>query len=205
MHPRPPPPDYWYISFFFLVGPDPLHEIAVTAFSRSPLGCADTFSFQYLPSTPRISQSIYPLSPRFLAVAFPFLLSLLLLLSCTRQTPLWTVPLLGLVNSFIFARLRYPILLQLALLLFSPTQPYQLWRATSFLARSCRRGEGLSFVLQYRLRHTVFMLPETDKRRTQSKQKTKQARNHPISSAHFVVSGGACITYMPYRISGYPI
>ena len=50
----PPPPDYWYISFVFLVVPGPLHEIAASAFSRSPLGRADTFTFQYIPSTPRI-------------------------------------------------------------------------------------------------------------------------------------------------------
>ena len=42
------------ISLSFLVGPGPLHEIAVSAFSRSPFRRADTFSFQYLPSTPRI-------------------------------------------------------------------------------------------------------------------------------------------------------
>ena len=34
----PPPPDYWHTSFFFLVGLGPLHEIAVSAFSRSPFG-----------------------------------------------------------------------------------------------------------------------------------------------------------------------
>ena len=62
MHPRPPPLDYLFISFF-LVGPGPLHEIAFSAFSRSPLGRANTFSFQYLPSTPRISLSVSPLSP----------------------------------------------------------------------------------------------------------------------------------------------
>ena len=49
-----------YISFFFLVGPGPVHEIDVLAFSSSPLGRADTFSFQYLQSTPRISLSASP-------------------------------------------------------------------------------------------------------------------------------------------------
>ena len=49
-------------------------------------------------------------------------------MSCTRQTSLYTVqPLLGLpLNPSIFFRLRYPILFQLALLLFSPMQSYQL-------------------------------------------------------------------------------
>ena len=44
----PPPPDCWYISFFFLADPGPLHEIAVSAFSRSPLGRENTFSFLIL-------------------------------------------------------------------------------------------------------------------------------------------------------------
>ena len=38
VHPLPPPLNYWYTSFFFLAGPDPLHEIAVSAFSRMSLG-----------------------------------------------------------------------------------------------------------------------------------------------------------------------
>ena len=88
VHPCPPPPDYWCISFFFLVGPGPLHEIAVSAFSRSPLGRADTFLFQYLASTPRISPSAYPLSPYFLALTFPFLLLFPIFISCARHTSL---------------------------------------------------------------------------------------------------------------------
>ena len=40
-------------SFFFLAGPGPLHEIAVSAFSRSPLGRENTFSFLFLLLTPR--------------------------------------------------------------------------------------------------------------------------------------------------------
>ena len=48
----PPPLDFWYTSFFFLAGPCPLHEIAVSAFSRSPLGRANTFSFLFLLLTP---------------------------------------------------------------------------------------------------------------------------------------------------------
>ena len=68
MHPRPATPDYWCVSLFFLVGPGPVHEIAVSAFSRSPLGRANTFSFQYLSSTPCISPSASPLSPSLLAL-----------------------------------------------------------------------------------------------------------------------------------------
>ena len=43
-------------NIFYLVGPGPPHEIAVSAFSRSPLGRADTFSFQYIPSNPYICE-----------------------------------------------------------------------------------------------------------------------------------------------------
>ena len=76
------------VYLFFLVGPGPLHEIAVSAFSRSPFGRADTFSFQHLPSTPHISLIASPISHYFLALAFSFLLLFLQLLSCTRQASL---------------------------------------------------------------------------------------------------------------------
>ena len=74
------------------------------------------------------------LSPFFLAllVAFPFFLYFFLLLSCIRQTSLWIVPFLGLLNPSTFSQQRYPILVQLALLLLSPVQPYQLWLAALF-------------------------------------------------------------------------
>ena len=60
-----------YLSF--LAGPNPLHEIAVSALSRKPLGRANTFSFLVLLLTPRKYQSVPPLSPCFLALAFPLL------------------------------------------------------------------------------------------------------------------------------------
>ena len=48
----PPPSGYWYTSFFFLAVPGPLHEIAVSAFSRSPLG-RDCFFHSYsFPQSP---------------------------------------------------------------------------------------------------------------------------------------------------------
>ena len=129
----PPPPDYWHTSFFFLAGPGPLHEIAVTAFSRSPLGRANTFSFLFLLLTPRKS----------LECSSPFTLFLIASLSRISifyftsvlypQTSLWTASLLGfLLYPSMLYRLRYPTLFQLALLLLSPIQPYQLWLATSF-------------------------------------------------------------------------
>ena len=131
----PPPPDYWPTSFFFLAGPGPLHEIAVSAFLRSPLGRANSFSFLFLLLIPRKSLSVSPLSPCFLALAFPLFLYFLLLLSCTPQTSLWTVYLLGfLLQPCVLSRLCYPTVSQLALLLPSPIHPYQLWLATSFSA-----------------------------------------------------------------------
>ena len=119
-----------------LVGPGPLHKIAVSAFSRSPSGRADTFSFQYLPQPPHVSKCF-----SFFTLFLSASLSLSSIVhfasvSCTRQISLWTVPLLGFLNPSIFSRLRYPILFQLAIFLFSPIQPYQLWLATSFLAYS---------------------------------------------------------------------
>ena len=123
VHPRPSRPGYWSISFLFLVGPGPLHEIAVSAFSRSLLGHANAFSFQYLPST--------------LHICFKCFSSFTLFLSASLSLP--AKLLYGqylLINPSMFSRPRYPILFQLALSLFSPIQPYQLWLATSFLAYS---------------------------------------------------------------------
>ena len=134
MHPRPPPLDFWYISFFCLVGPGPLHEIAISAFRVVHSAVQIRFHSNIFPQPPEYISSVCRLAPYFLALAFPFLLSFLLLLSCTRQTSLWTVPLLGLIYASIFSRLFYPMLFHFALLLFSPIQPYQLWLANSFLA-----------------------------------------------------------------------
>ena len=94
-------------------------------------------SFQYVPSTPRISLKCSPRSPHFLPLTSPFLLFFLLLLSRTRRICVQTVYLFGLLlTPSIFSRLRCPIFFQLALLSFSLIQPYQLWLATSFLAYS---------------------------------------------------------------------
>ena len=76
------------LVYLFLLsgGSRPLHEIAVSAVSRSPLCRADRYvSFQYLPSTPRSSLSACSISHLFLALAFPFFY---FFLSCTRQTSL---------------------------------------------------------------------------------------------------------------------
>ena len=59
----------------FLAGPGPLHEIAVSAFLRSPLGRANTFSFLFLFLTLRqsLKWNISSLSPWILALAFPLI------------------------------------------------------------------------------------------------------------------------------------
>ena len=47
LKPRPPP-DYWNIFFCWIVRPSPLHKTEASDFSPSPLGRADTSSFQRL-------------------------------------------------------------------------------------------------------------------------------------------------------------
>ena len=128
----PPPLHSWYTSFFVLVGPGSLHEFAVSAFSRFPLGRATTFvPYIFLPA--RISRRSSPFT-LFLGASLSLVLSFLSLLSCTPQTYLWTAYLLGfLLCPSILSRLRCPSLFQLAVLLLSPIHLYQLWLAFSFL------------------------------------------------------------------------
>ena len=75
-----PPPGYWYTSFFFLAGPGYLLEIAVAAFSRSPLGCANTLSFLLLRPISRTSLKCFFF--RFHLLFLSANLSLLPTLSC---------------------------------------------------------------------------------------------------------------------------
>ena len=106
MYRIPPPPTYWLT---LLAGPGPLHENEVAAFSRSPLGRANTFSFPSLLVTPRISLNVPPCSPSFLALDFTRLLSPIKRLACTPQACLWTGPLLGFfLGPSRSVRLRYP-------------------------------------------------------------------------------------------------
>ena len=65
----PPPSDYWYTPFFFLASPGPLHENAVSAFSRSPLDRANTFSFLSVILAPRTSLNVLRTSRCLLALA----------------------------------------------------------------------------------------------------------------------------------------
>ena len=67
LHLLPPPPGFWYTPFFFLAGPSSLHEIAVSAFQRSPLGRANTFSFLPLRVTPRMCLECFSDSTLFLS------------------------------------------------------------------------------------------------------------------------------------------
>ena len=116
------------ISFFFLASPGRLHQIAVSAILRSPLGGANKLLFLSLRLTPRIClSSVSPISPCFLALAFPFFLSFLPLMPCTRQTSLRTSSLLAFLSCpSILSQLSYPTLFQLALRLLSPIQLHQL-------------------------------------------------------------------------------
>ena len=75
---------------FFLAGPGPLPETAVSTFSRIPMGRANTFSFLFLLLTPRISLEVFLLFHLFLSLACPFFPPFLLLLYITPQTSLWT-------------------------------------------------------------------------------------------------------------------
>ena len=72
MHLLPPPPGYCYASFFVLAGPGHLHEIAVSAFTRSPLGRANKYSMLSLRLIPRMPIRVSPISRCFSALAFPF-------------------------------------------------------------------------------------------------------------------------------------
>ena len=135
MHLLPPLPDYWYTSFFFLAVTGHLHETAVSAFSRSLLGGANTFLFPSLRLIPRKPKGFSDFT-LFLSASLPLLsiLSSTVLLRCTSQTSLRTSSLLGLlIYHSILSQLRFPTLFQLALLVFSPIQLYQLWLALFWL------------------------------------------------------------------------
>ena len=127
-----PLPFFWQIEV-------PYTKSQLQHFRVAHWAVQNTLSFPSIILTPPISVSIPPLLPYFLSLAFPFLLSFLLLLSCTLE--LLYGQYLFLVSSYkicasILSRLRYLTLFQLALLLLSPIQPSQPWLATTFLACS---------------------------------------------------------------------
>ena len=102
-----------------------VHWAVQVRFHSYPLSFSPTYIFKHSSSL-----SMFPRDTLSLV-------SILSLQSCTPQTSVWTTDLLGfLLCPSILSRLRYPTFFQLALLLLSPIQPYQLWLATSFLACS---------------------------------------------------------------------
>ena len=122
-------------SLFFLADPGPL--LAVSAFSRSPLGGANTFYLLSLPITPRVSRECSSsFTIFFLAIVVSFFLSFLLLLCLVPPKLLYDqYPFVGsfyttldyAIPSYSSSPFRY----------FSHRlQPYQPWPATSFSAYS---------------------------------------------------------------------
>ena len=69
---------------------------SVSAFSRNPLGRADTFAFLSLQLAPRVPVNFLRLQSRsfFALASLSLTATLSFLLSCTPQTWLWTVSLL---------------------------------------------------------------------------------------------------------------
>ena len=110
------------------------------AFSRSPLGRANTLAFLSLLLNPRISLKVLVSFTLFCSasLALDSILSFASVLYLP-QTCLWTVSLL---EFLLFNRLfhayspTHPTLFQLALVLLSPIQPRQLLLATSLLSCS---------------------------------------------------------------------
>ena len=101
---------------YFLVGPGLLHKMAVSSFSCIPSGRADTFSLQYLPSTPRISLRCFSSSILFLSASLS-LSSMIFVYFCLVPAKLLYRQYLFLVfplNPSTFSQLRYPTLFQLA-------------------------------------------------------------------------------------------
>ena len=125
-----------------LVGPGPLHDIAVSAFSRSPLGRADTFLFQFLLSTPRISLSDSPLSLFFLVLAFPFYyLFYICLVPAKLRYRQYQVPLLG-------SPLHPSIFLDYVIPSYS-SSPYCHFLSYSIINNGCHLFSGVFFTLYF--------------------------------------------------------
>ena len=99
---------------YFVAGPGPLREIAVSAFSRSRLDGVNTFLFPSL-LTPRISPGVPALSPCFFALAFPLFLRYHMFCFCLVPPKLIYAKYLLLVCS-----IRFHTFVQLALLLHFP-------------------------------------------------------------------------------------
>ena len=104
-------PGYWYTYFCFLAGPSHIHT-RIHSFSVFTKFIGPSCKYVFFP-IPHISSLFLTLF--LIALAFPFFLSVfLLLLSCTSQTSLISSHLLRvlLVYPSILSRLRYPTLFQ---------------------------------------------------------------------------------------------
>ena len=84
-----PPPGYWSTSFL-LSNRSPTRKLQFQRFREVHWDVQNTFSFISVRFIPRIFFRVSPMSPWFLALAFPFFLSFLLPVSCTSQTSLRT-------------------------------------------------------------------------------------------------------------------
>ena len=142
------------VHLLFLAGPGPLHEIALSEISRSPMGRANTFSFQLLLLAPRKSLGVPPSSPLLLSTrrSLIFILSSTYIL-CPANLPMGSIYLLGfLLYPSILSRLRYPTLFQLALLLLSPPcSPISFGWQPLFWHVPC-------FILPFQLSHVFCVL-----------------------------------------------
>ena len=149
VHPCPPPPDYWYIYFFFLVGPGPLHEIAVSAFSCSPLGRVNTFSFQYLPSTPRMCFSSFTL---FLSAILSF--SSILFFTLVLYPPNFSID-----SVFSWSPPNSVHILSTTLSHLIPARPFVVFSHTaiSTMAGNLFSGTFLTFYCQFNFLTSLFV------------------------------------------------
>ena len=130
----PPPLDYCYTSAFWQVQV-PYTKSQFQRF-RVCLWAIQTHFHSCLLFTPRTTLKCSSSFTLFLSASLSLVLGiyyffLFILVSCTPQTSLWTtaVSLLGFlmyifICSCIISRLRYPTLLQLAVLLLFLIQPY---------------------------------------------------------------------------------
>ena len=158
----PPPPGYWYTTCFLPAGPGPLHKTAASAFSRSPLGRANTFFCFPIPwFNPPHSSKCFSDCTLFLT-AILFLLLYPFFCFCLVSPKL-------LCGHHIFPVSSYlrPCSLNYAIppysgssLLLSPVQLYQLWLATSFLASSLLLTWYLSSQLSRVSTHLQLVCPQ---------------------------------------------
>ena len=133
MHLLSPLADYWNTSLFFLSKTGPLHEIAASASSRSPLYSEGTFSFLcYSLNIATISKCSSPALLSFLTLSFPLIKYFLIYQGYVLYPPnfsknivscSWFSP----ISFHTFSTTLCHQLHQLALLMLSLIQPYQLW------------------------------------------------------------------------------